>query len=220
MAISLSTGILTSPRKVCYLGQSLDSYFKEFDATPVVFAEPGAAHYFNESRTVRVDRPVHLGQLENFRRGLAQLLETDADWLLMCEDDIQWMPGSGPRLLSFLEQAQRDVAKIGAVSPYCSQANVPEGLKLGWWMCRIHPKWGWCGNLAMAYPRVAAQEIVDATIKNLRYVDYLIAEFLYKMDRRIFVHLPTDVLHIGEFSTLVDIDSKFRDHECRKPFTG
>lgn len=169
----IDVGIITAPRKVCYLGESLDSYFDQWLIKPHVFHEPNSPNYVNKSRVVIHQNEETLGCVRNWMHAARWMLDNTTNrFIMMCEDDIMWTPGAKQNIETLLKvltgelinpmvQKLLQVNSIGFISPYCSTMNAPVSKRreVGWRPARYRSA-GWCGALCMIFPRLSLQKLI------------------------------------------------------------
>lgn len=217
----LSVGIITAPRGMTYLGQSLSSYFDEWDIKPHVFEEPGTSKFIGEvTRHVNDKTFGCVGNWLHAARSLVKGLDGIAcsDWIMICEDDIAWSRGSGAQVRKLLEvleegliEKELPLSRVGFISPYCSLVNAPK--ERGWRTPR-YIKSGWCGALSLIFRRDVLLGLLAHEDKFLSYtiperhpekghvnLDYAIGRYVYEQKLTMITHSPTLVTHLGECST-------------------
>jgi hypothetical protein len=206
----LQVGIISAPRSVYYLGQSLDSFFASWsNLTPHVFKEPGCPAHFNQNRIVEYFNRETLGCVMNWLNAAAWMYEnTWDDYIMMCEDDIQWQPDAAmtiaPQLLSWPSDA-------GYLSPYCALPNTPH--TLGWSLSKTKGL-GQLGALCTIFHRSTLKRLLDHSEMFLYYaaahhkdgkpccLDYPIGRVVEKhLGLKVYTHTPTLITHLGEVST-------------------
>lgn len=211
----LDVGIITAPRTPHYLGESLDSFFGQFQIKPFVFCEPSTKSFHNQAKTICCYNATCCGYSRNWFNGLESIVMTrNSDWIMMCEDDILWYPHAG----NILEELIFSGPEPGLYSLYCSQYNANEaGL---WKFTEMQDRrGGLCGALALVLHRNVAtkllngQQIFWTESEDGKYLDYGIAETVKQIGYRRFIHTPTLVHHMGyEHSTILpDGHSKHED---------
>lgn len=157
----------------------------------------------------------NLGCFKNFRMGLKWLLDhTQADWLLMLQDDAIWTPGASALVYEAINDPRFQQA--GFLSPYTSKAMVdPKQRKFAqagkledpWQPARFHNKAFW-GAVAMLFPRASALKLETECKryrehKHHRKLDVVVGNAMRRdMDLAIYVRVPSLCNHIGAFSTL------------------
>jgi hypothetical protein len=191
-------GIIHVSRQPDYIGLSISNLLEEFPGVEIhVFAEPGGEWFAGMSKVVVHKNEVLYGPLFNWLHGLETLSRTSTeDWILMCEDDIQWGKDQGKIFHDYLKGCSN---QIGMVSGYCSKPNA-NPKKLGFANAKISP-YGWCGALAIAIPRhlvpmILASKFIIAEWKG-KHLDYVVGKTVRWMGKDIIVHTPTLVYHLG-----------------------
>jgi hypothetical protein len=219
LAVGMTIGLRKNGKLVYdYATQAISSFREAGFKQPLhVFVEPGAKVHIPQAR--RWGLAVHyneacLGCFPNFKHG-AQLLvdETDADWILMLQDDAIWSPGAMDHLLEAINNPE--FQDVGFISPYTSKAMVAKSHKQQfaqskqqrWVHCHFHNRAFW-GAVAMAFPRPS---LVKMQTKGKRYknhkhhrkLDVVVGNTIrHDLDMRILVAVPSLVDHIGSWSTL------------------
>lgn len=150
----------------------------------------------------------------NFRHGLNWLLDnTDADWLMMLQDDCIWRQDGAERV--YAAMADKKLAKAGMLSPYTSPAMVPPAkrdekmweAKNEWCSARFHNNSFW-GAVALIFPRASALKLENDSQRfrnhtHHRKLDVVVGNaFRAELDMPIMVHVPSLCDHVGSWSTL------------------
>lgn len=168
----IDVGIITAPREVCYLGNSLDSYFSQWLVKPHVFQEPDCPNYLNKSRVIVHQNKEKLGCVMNWITSAEWMLQnTTSKFVMMCEDDILWMDGARTQIENILRvltgelvnpivQQNLPLSDIGFISGYCSIPNAPNKKEKGWRQARYRSA-GWCGALCLVFPRRSLQRLLS-----------------------------------------------------------
>lgn len=234
----LSVGIIAAPRPICYLGPSLDSYFIHWDVPPHIFAEPETAtNFHNYSRVIWHQNTYRKTACCNWADTLKWLWEnTDSEYLMICEDDIEWRPDSSVELRSILmnggvtteDKDIYDLSKVGFISPYCSERNQWElGARDVW----TTPRKGrnWMGALTICMHRKIAERFLNhlseffyyaiCRAKEPRYLhlDHAIGRVVVDVLKLpIITRNPTFVLHLGEYSTFECNNTSTTTHQTNR----
>lgn len=190
------------------------------------FVEP--LHCFTEPEAAKLHIPrpkrwgikIHendekLGCFPNFRHGLKWLLDyTDADWLLMLQDDCIWRADGSAIIQNTINTGRFQTA--GVLSAYTSKAMVPRAqrdpakkwaTKNQWMNCRFHNNAFW-GAVAMLFPRASALrlETQSQRYRNHRHhrkLDVVVGNAMRtELEMDVLVHVPSLCDHIGSWSTL------------------
>lgn len=179
--------VTTAPRPVDYLQRTLDSLTEAgFQSVHVVEDNIGS------------------GISATYRKTLTEALAVPSDAILVCQDDILVAAG----LAGWLETLEWPAENIGCVSLYCAGPHRKE--QSGWWEQSLVPtdklKQPWVkvyGALAMLWPRQSAEAFLAYNPHLLwkSKVDQLIGKWCMETGRRLFVHSPSLVEHIGAVST-------------------
>lgn len=173
----ISWGMITAPRAVSTIGQSLDSFFETFrHPTPEVhiFKEPGCNNYLNQNRVTEHVNESTLGCVHNWLTSATWMLHnTQSAFVCMLEDDIIWNEDSSDKVTRCLKTLSGEIRneivyryqlvdKIGFISPYCSKQNGSPISERGWRKPLLerrsstdgkNKRFGWCGCLALIMPR-------------------------------------------------------------------
>lgn len=214
-----AVGIITAPRpdSLNYISNSLDSYFREWDIQPLVFAEPGMHGFKHQSRCKIFPGTTRLGIVRNWIRAAKDLLTgcPDSDWLMICEDDIEWCVGSARLVRAFILD-QEYPENLGFVSAYTCVENAMRDFRSGEWH---YPYFTgghthhWCGACALIFPREPLTKLVfeweDEFLENCKlmahdepvHLDCGIAVTLASHHYDLRCHSPSLVDHKGEIST-------------------
>jgi hypothetical protein len=219
----LSVGIISAPRRKYYLGQSLDSYFSHWDIPPHVFAEPDTpTKFLHHSRVIWHQNKFKKNAVSNWADCLKWLWEnTDSEFIMICEDDIEWRPGSSVELRSILLNGRVrledgdtvNLHKVGFISPYCSEKNQWDLGEREVWTKPRHGS-NWMGALSICMPRATVERFLYHLNDFFFYSAWKAKENTYlhldhavgmtvgnSLKLPIITHNPTYVLHLGEHST-------------------
>ncbi len=216
-----AVGIISAPGRN-YISNSLDSFFREWPGImPIIFEEPGLLNYRNHDKVIRArnkgDKP--FGAVRNWFRALSFLLDhSDQEFLMICEDDIEWTYGSGAYVRT---KVTSNWDQPFAVSPYCSEINRPRTGK-GW--RKPYSQKNWCGALSMILHREIAKQIRERRDQFFEYskdkywsealgefindgeklihLDTAIGKILLDINCPFITHNPTLVLHNGLISSI------------------
>jgi hypothetical protein len=146
-----------------------------------------------------------LGCFPNWKRALTWLIaNTDADWLMVVQDDVVYRSD----VLARLEAGAEEFQFIGALSPYCSVAMVePESWDTveGWGQARFYNNAFW-GALTLCFSRSVAEALLAfprfRAHDHHRKIDVVVGNCLRDMGLPLIVHRPSLCDHIGERSTI------------------
>lgn len=187
--MKISSAITTVRRKGAdYLPDTLDSIIKSGFFPMVVEDEP------------------RVGAYRNFKRALTELVQEDADAVLVFQDDIV----VSARLRLWLEYTlwPCDPETIGCVSLYTATPHdQPDD---GWHQLDLEMKpdgklpWGQAhGALALLFPMQSAIEFLASNIRpeSLSGIDLRVAEWCMLAGKSYWMHSPSLVDHRGEIST-------------------
>jgi hypothetical protein len=211
--VSVVTGIITAPRKVGYLDRSLETYQRQELPTPHVFAEPGAEFFYYKSQVVLHKNRERLGCFDNWRAAARWLLlNTESDYILMCEDDTSWNVGAWPIMADF---AQPD----RVISGWTSLVNATFGIT-GWQKAANLSYSGWCGSLALLYPRGILNKVVlnhNLTKEGGVHLDTDMGFALQELNVPIYCHHPSLVHHLGnKHSTFPHLTDDLQSVDARQ----
>ncbi len=215
--------VRTAPREVSYLDQTLDSIAIAFPTSRVhITAEPGIAEPLEYPVNEVHVNPRVLGVVDNFIKGTRFLLEGKSEWLMLCEDDIEFQADAGDRVVDALRY-YTDYPNLGFITPYCAKPHGNAGL-FGWDVFNTSTL---CGLLCVILHRSSAATILDTyerctrvSLKTAnRSADSAFGKVVAKLDLVAIRHCPTLVQHIGEYSSIVERDSlPPRLLENRRPY--
>jgi hypothetical protein len=196
----LTIGIIHAPRKPDYIGLTISNLQEEFPGIDLhIFAEPGSEYFDGMDSVIIHQNPVTYGPLFNWLHAI-QTLSSLAEWVMMCEDDIQWGKGQG---LIFREYVLSCGPGVGMISGYCSKPNAnPKSLGFG--LAKISP-YGWCGALSIAVPAYLVPKIISHAYVSQewrgKHLDYVVGKVIKSLGLDIIVHTPTLVHHLGANSS-------------------
>lgn len=197
-----------------YFPRSLSSLRAAGFTQPVhAFVEPGAEQHLPADAVDLV--PHHnaekLGCFPNFKQGLHWLLDnTDADWLLMLQDDAVWRADGAAVLQAAVDDDSHQ--DVGFLSPYTSKSMVSVPLQRKppkqqrWVDCKFYNNSFW-GAVAMCFPRAGAVRMVEESRRfrqhtHHRKLDVVVGNAMRDLKLRMLVSVPSLVDHIGSWSTL------------------
>lgn len=163
----IATAIITAPRPHATLQESIRSYRKDGQFHGQLTICSDAVHGIQGHGLMEVilNEPA-LGNMRNWRMALSVLCHRspDADWLMVCEDDIVWARGAGLTLeleLKVLKESAK-FGKSGAQSLYLPRRHTKgmAPLARGWHgqgLQRAHKQWG---AQCMVFSRGQALELL------------------------------------------------------------
>lgn len=224
----IDVGIIAAPRKVNYLSESLDSFFREFpDSHPHIFCEPNFPPFFNQQRVTRHFNAQKLGCFFNWMGCVKYLLEHGtSEWIMTCEDDIYWRPGSGEIVRKYLGMELTN--NVGLFTPYVSYPNgcsrVERDKDHGFITLQLTEQISLCGTLACIFRRDTLVKILDHPIVKDEvegfYLDYTIGEAIRLMRLDVIGYIPTLVLHLGVESAVLTagLDDWMINSKARLPY--
>jgi hypothetical protein len=219
MGKTISIGVIHAPRKIDFIGWTLDSIRSEFEGIrPTVFCEPDCDNFRGMSLVDTVKHNIKYGSYLNWVFGLRFMYRyTTADYILMCEDDVEIHEGASKKLLEGCEQ-YRD-KKVGFFSLWASQANA-NPRSPGWGIAKFSRN-GWCGALALCLPRESAKAFIDYTDKpdDTKDLDTTVGRVFLRLGYQLIIHTPTLVTHLGNtISTIVEEDHPLLTEYQRQPY--
>lgn len=209
---SLAMAITTAGREGSPLVRSMESIRGAGFQGPLhVFAEPSSID--NEDiMAAEPEAVIHrhvkqLGCFPNWKHTATWMYEnTDADWVLIMQDDITWCSAAAKVLQHAMETIPR--SHVGFLSPYTSPAMVPDRamtMHNVWVHAKVRNFWG---AVALCFPRDSLKYLLTCPIfknhKHHRMVDVVIGDAFYsrKDKRKPMIHVPSLGTHIGEVSTI------------------
>ena len=211
--MSLAIAMQVAPRRVVTVGDTLASLRGAgFSEAVHVFAEPGAQ--------VPSDAAIHLhenaenqGAFRNWRQAASFLLTaTAADWLLICQDDVQF----AQRARRVLDQFLQSAPVAGFVSLYTSRAMVPAHVRTetkltrGWCEATLHNN-GFIGAQALCFPRESLHRLLEhdrfRRHNSHRKIDVIVARVLQEsLHLPLWVHVPSLADHSGASNSTLGRD--------------
>jgi len=193
--VRFAVGVTTAPRGVDYLARTLASLKAAGWERPTVFAEPGSPIPAGHCPGQVVQRDQSLGIFGNWRQSLLDLLDGDAEAILLCQDDVVLCRGARARL----ERDLWPTPRTGCVSLYC---GAPHATGRGLTRIRRKNIWGAC---ALVFPRDAAARLIDhRLVRNWRRskkVDILVGSVLNALHLELWAYSPSLAQHVGAIST-------------------
>ncbi len=205
---ALAIAVITAPRPRTTLRETLSGLRRAgFSQLVRVFAEPRSALAGEIDGLTDVDGVMHtrkLGCLGNWLTAAKSLLEeTDAPWLLLCEDDVEL----GDSAAAALAHATRTLPKIGCLSLYSPLHNLGPSTRTAGWHPTTRAANTW-GALAWCFPRAVLARIVaqlggDWIGRELRdATDQRVGLAVAQQGLHFYSHYPSLGRHIGETSSL------------------
>lgn len=209
MGTSFAIGMTHIGRDQGYVYDSIKDLRRAgFDQNIHVFSEP---HHNDLSAVPNIT--VHQNEKQrncypNWRHTMHWLLDnTDAQWLLIVQDDVVYRDDAAERFQSFIDKLPGGKG-VGFISLYTSRAMIPKPLpKTNTWVdAKFHNRAFW-GALAIAIPRGSAERLRahPPFIEHAhpRKVDVVVGNCMRKhFGLRTMVHSPSLADHIGSYSSL------------------
>lgn len=211
--MSLAIAMQAAPRREATVGATLLSLrIAGFVEHIHVFAEPGAA-IPNVDMVVRHQNTENQGAFQNWRQAASYLLTTtSADWLMICQDDVQF----AARARSVLDRFLRTSPVAGFISLYTSRAMVPSAVRNqpklapGWREATLYNN-GFIGAQALCFPRESLQQLVEhdrfRRHSSHRKIDVIVARVLQEnLHLPLWVHVPSLADHSGASNSTLGRD--------------
>lgn len=188
---NVSVGVITAPREVCLVDNSLDTLMDQGIPTPHIFAEPGAR--VHRSQVVIHYNSVKLGCAYNWMNAAQWLLDnTPNDYILLAEDDVQWSRDSLKMMW--------DVRHLGVISGWTADVNATFGVT-GWYPHQNMEFSGMCGSLALLISRDNLIKILsndNLTKPDRIHLDTDIGFACRALGIPTLCHMPSLVTHLGK----------------------
>jgi len=211
--MSLAIAMQVAPRREVTVGATMTSLRTAGFVEPLhVFAEPGAA-VPDGSNVLVHQNAENQGAFQNWRQAASFLLTTTAaNWLLICQDDVQF----AKRTRSVLDQFLQTNPVAGFISLYTSRAMVPSAVRNqprlvpGWREASLHNN-GFIGAQALCFPRESLQQLVEhdrfRRHNSHRKIDVIVARVLQEgLHLPLWVHVPSLADHSGASNSTLGRD--------------
>lgn len=209
---SLAIGMTCCPRApegrpLDYTKRSILSFRKCGFREPLhLFCEPGEI-LLPDPKANKLHRLTNIetrGCFQNWRHGLTYLVENaPAKWYLMLQDDAIFSSRVPEKLDAAMRNTQ--LAKVGFLSPYTSPSMVHRHAKGGWVDAKFHNGSFW-GAVAILLPHDSATYLLNCESfinhTHHRKIDIELGRCFKAANRRILMHVPSLLDHIGTWSTL------------------
>lgn len=201
--VELAIGITTAPRQRPLLAQQLVSMFAAGCPSPIeIFAEPGTARITTSEAGLAVDgwlwreSPERLGCWPNWLRAADWLLtHTEAPYIMICEDDVEFCPAAFTALYAGINQQHADVGVYSLFNPIHNYLEASR-LQLGWHALNDRGEpWG---TQAMCFPRKSLERAlheIDRTPD--KGTDHLLWAQFQRLSLKWYTHAPSLVEHLG-----------------------
>lgn len=211
--MKLAIAITTAPRSVVYLNATAQSLVDAGATHLHLFAEPNSDLSCIDTTSPcgfdLIQRPIRLGNFFNWTSAANRMLEkTDAELILMCEDDVQF----GRTSISDALAAWPTLADPGFLSLYTPGHYNPPGTPDGIWCPKIQSVYG---ALGLLFSRESLSEILDHdTVKfwkdryrmlstqQLACIDTCIGEACMVLHKKMWYFNPSRAQHLGEVSSI------------------
>lgn len=196
--ISIAVGILTAPRSTPTIHRTVHELRRAgFDQTLHVFAEPDADRP-DDSKLLFHQNRQQLGLWDNWRSAAIYLLDnTDANFILMCEDDLLLCPAAAAGLQHAIATLPHD--DWGYASLYTPRHNLRGcDWSTGWQAIDVGPQ-AW-GALGYCYSRESLEAVINSA-RVMRHqsnlVDIVVSHAFQDLHRRCYFHIPSLAAHSG-----------------------
>lgn len=195
----LAAAIITSPRKVDYLAETLVSV-REAGFDP----------------TVVHDSTGRDGPNATYKSALKSLLTTGADRILVFQDDLLVSRGAAEWLTAAAWPATDET--LGCCSLYCATPQTQS--TAGWWRLPLdvtpetpRPWVNVMGALAFVWPRASAELFLTDPLPAPQKdgTDRMIGAWCVNRQKSLWIHSPSLVQHIGKVSTTGMMNSLLPD---------
>lgn len=204
----IEIGVITAPRERPTITESLQSLRAAgFTQRVNIFAEPGSDQPVGDGWFIHN----HSARKGNFRNWVAALtwcvMQTQNEWVMICEDDISWSPGACTQLEHDL-RSWKTKRPVGALSLYCPirmskvlEKRYGQPLVQGWYGINLgRSTWG---AQCLVFHRTWAESLLNdnglsAYLKDKRWdknVDALVADVIARRGREIMYRIPCLVDH-------------------------
>lgn len=203
----IAVGVITAPREVPTLAGTIDSLRAAGFSQPVrVFAEPGS-ELPGRAGVAYIQRPRWLGLFGNWLGALEQLVDTDARYVLVCEDDVEFSRHAAARLLAGLRAIpERELGYASLYTPRHNADQLPPNdsrALMGW---RPIPGGArlW-GALAWCFPAEVARRVVQAfspVTPERQGTDVYVSAMIQRLGLGCWSHFPSLAAHTGLTSTV------------------
>lgn len=195
----VAVGVVTAPRPVATLPQTLAELRRAGFPQPVrLFAEPDAP--VPDAPGLIVHRnAARLGIWGNWSSAARRVLaDTDAPFVLLCEDDVRFARCAAPALQHAIDTLPRE--GWGYASLYTARHNLPfAGGSAGWRELPVGP--GTWGALAWCFTRAGLAAILDAPAVRFHALsdgtDMVVSVAAKELGRRCYFHVPSLGDHTG-----------------------
>jgi hypothetical protein len=195
----VAVGIVTAPRPVCTLPQTIGELRRAGFTQPLhVFAEP-AAPVPNGPGLVVHRNPTRLGLWGNWSATARRLLaDTDAPFILICEDDVRYARCAAAALQYAIDTLPHD--SWGYASLYTPRHNLPPGVSGPGW-CPVPVGLRTWGALSWCFTRDGLRAILKAnsvrSYAGSDATDTIVSLAVAELDRVSYFHLPSLGDHTG-----------------------
>lgn len=198
---TIAVGIITAQRKITTIDRSLETFFAQRIGTiPYVFCEPKSDNFIHKHQVRIIKNDFVRGCFGNWWHAARYLLHnTNSEYILICEDDINWSRSSLSLMLSYITS---DIVCTGWTPVVNHTPNVT-----GWHPTRNLNMYGLCGSLALLFPRKLLGDVVyhrRMTKVAQIHLDTLIGFAIQDLGIKIYSHHPSLVTHIGANNSTFD----------------
>jgi hypothetical protein len=194
----VAVGVTTAPRPMSTLPQTVAELRRAGFTQPThVFAEP-ATPVPNDPGIVVHRNAARLGMWGNYTAAARWLLDhTDAPFVLLCEDDVRFVPCAALALQHAIDTLPHET--WGYVSLYTPRHNLRGGGAAGWHHTPVGA-FTW-GSLAWCFTREGLRAVLDSRIvrrhAGTRGTDTVVSQAINEVGRRCYFHVPSLGDHLG-----------------------
>ena len=204
----IATAIITAPRPVPTIMNSLASYRQAGFMNEVLIFDDGECNVIGNVRIIK--NASRLGNLRNWVNALRYLTKvTEDEWLMVCEDDISWA-NNAAAILRYDQGTSGTRPSTGMISLYCPvrMSKVLERdharggtLAYGWYGASLG-KSTWGAQCLVFHRNWALQLLADANLHTYladlsrdRNVDAIVADVVNRRGREVVYRIPCLVDH-------------------------
>lgn len=212
-AVRLNVSVITAPRGHIVVRRSLES-FRQIGGfgndVPVIVSSDGRCEDLTDLVEVIVENEKPLGNFRNWIQALElAVTHREAEYVMVCEDDIVWAKGSRDALSreigEVLREWERTEAGVGAMSLYFPEheaRHVGKSLRDGWYVGAMKGMSTWGAQCLVFSVRQATSLLSSPKFREMRAnpkwsknVDGIVATCLNDMGQTIAYRVPCLVNH-------------------------